>query len=145
MPGLFPDSWGSFFGGSGAPSTYPWLGQGSQQPNTGMDPAAQSLAAGGPPLAPGMTPDQLSQLASLNQPSLWDQLSKGIGSQAGRDAIKQIGSGLAPMQQPTRPQMPLPPQMPFHQLSPYSIYRYGASGHAPLDPEAAFRALQMGA
>jgi hypothetical protein len=87
-----------------------------------------------------MTPDQLSQLASLNQPSLWDQLSKGIGSQAGKDAIKQIGSGLAPMQQPTRPQMPPPPQMPFHMINPYT----NPFRRSPLDVNAAYQALQMG-
>ena len=136
---LFPDSWGTLFGGSGAPSTYPWLGQGSQTPNTGMDPAAQSLAAGGPPLAPGMTPDQLSQLASLNQPSLWDQLSKGLGSDKAAEGIKQLQSAMAPPQ--PRPNLaPSPSLPPWHPMAPvFNIYR-----RSSLDPETAFRALQMG-
>lgn len=140
MP-LLSDAWNNMFG-SGF-SNYPWLAGTDQKINTGMDPAAQSLAAGGPPLAPDMTQDQLSQLSSLNQPSLWDNLSKGLGSSGSggvQDALKNASAAMTP-QQPKFSYVP-PAQMPYRALGPRNIY--SARQYSPLDPEAALKALMMG-
>jgi len=94
--------------------------------------AGASIAQGGPPLAPGISPQQLTQLsdfnpsnpavaAAVNAPGgLWDRLKGAIGSGQLPGALKDTGSAFQNPQPLARP--PLTPPMPPH-LAGYNPYR----------------------
>jgi hypothetical protein len=139
MP-LLSDAWNNMFG-TGY-SNYPWLTGTDQKINPGSDPATQSIAAGGPPLAPGMTQDQLASLSDLNKPSLFQSMMDKVGSSGSLKDLQSAAAGMANTTQQPKFSQIAPPQMPYHPMSPNNIYT--SRQYSPLDPDAALKALLMG-
>jgi hypothetical protein len=150
---LFPSAVGSFFGGGGGmPTGYSGLtpDQVNMVNNQGyfMNPDAYGTSQAMPQGYSNLTPAQIQAVnqqgyftnPDATQPdSLWDKLSKGIGSDKAAQGIKQIQGALAPPQ-PRQNLAPSPSLPPWHPMAPvFNIYR-----RSSLDPETAFKALQMG-
>jgi hypothetical protein len=151
--GLF-DDFSSMLGGSGGmPTGYSGLtpDQINMVNNQGyfMNPDAYGTSQAMPQGYSNLTPAQIqavNQQGYFTNPdaaqpdSLWSKLAKGFGSPGVADAIKGAQGAMAPTG--TRPNLAPPPQMQMPYRLPYPWTMPGR--RSSLDPETAFRALQMG-
>ena len=153
---LFPSAVGSFFGGGGGmPTGYSGLtpDQVNMVNSQGyfMNPDAYGTSQAMPQGYSNLTPAQIQAVnqqgyftnPDATQPdSLWNKLSKGLGSAGVADAIKQI-TGCAG---PDRSHAPTSrPHRRCRRRTTHDPYPWTMPARrSSLDPETAFRALQMG-
>src|SRR5215469_10904317 len=109
------------------------------------DPASAAIAQGGAPLAPGISPQQLSQLSTLNPQdpavaaavaapgSLWDRLKAGIGTGQLQGALKDAQGAF---------QNPQPLARPPLQPSVFMIPRHNLYTQSSLNPTTALQQLR---
>jgi hypothetical protein len=150
--GLF-DDFSSMLGGSGMPTGYSGLtpDQINMVNSQGyfMNPDAYGTSQAMPQGYSNLTPAQIqavNQQGYFTNPdaaqpdSLWNKLSKALGSPGVAEGAKGIQGALAGPQ--PRSNLAPPPQMqtPYHLPYPWTM----PGRRSSLDPETAFRALQMG-